>query len=268
MSRISPAGLIFHVAMLPLGAAALIMGAMGTARDGEMEWMFGLLFVAGVAIVAGGIHGLVTWPRKARLQEAITRAMVAEARAPSTDRRMMSVLATWTYTEDEWRDYAAAEMRFRIREALGMGATVVALGTPLLGVFDGEWGVAFGISLAVGGFIALWRGGMGWAAWRRNRAATTGGVIVGPDAILINGRYEAVHDGSILFGGARVLDRAEPAILEINLVVPGKYRHVREKLRIPIPTGHEEEARAVAEALRQAHSLAAPATPRGALPGA
>jgi hypothetical protein len=85
-------------------------------------------------------------------------------------------------------------------------------------------------------------------------AVPSGDVVIGTNAILMNHRYDVVHDRGVRFGGARVLETGRPAILEVRIMVPGKYRRVAEEYRIPIPAGHEDEARAVARELAGAHA--------------
>jgi len=251
----APAVVIVNTLLIPLGAVCVAAGIVGASRIAEIRWLFVLLAICGAVVLGGAIHGIFAWGKAVQVDEATEREMVAAVQAQPrvTTGLAEPVLAHWTYAPDEWRGYAASEIRFRTREALGMGATVLVLGTLIIGALEGNWRTAAIISGAVGGFIALCRWLMAFFAWRRNRAVPTGDVVIGTTAILMNRRYEVVHDRLVRFGGARVLEAERPAILEIRIMVPGKYRRVAEEYRIPIPAGREDEAHAVAQALAAAH---------------
>jgi hypothetical protein len=251
----APAVAIVNTLLIPLGAVCVAAGVVGASRYGEMRWAFVLFAIGGVVVLAGAVHGVFAWGRAVQVDEATEREMVAAVREqPRASTGLAGpVLAHWTYTPEEWGRYAASEIRFRSREALWMGLGALLLGTLVLGLLEGEWGLAAAVSGAVGGFIALGRWLMAFFAWRRHRAVPTGDVVIGTTAILVNRRYEVVHDRRVRFGGARVLEGARPAVLEVTIMVPGKYRRVAEEYRIPIPSGREDEARSVAAALASAH---------------
>jgi hypothetical protein len=250
--------MVVNVVLIPLGLVALIAGGTGAMAVDEIWWAFALLAVAGAVILFAGVRGVIGWGKAVNVEDHTMRAMLAAApsAADAFGRRSGPVLAHWRYAPEEWHAYAAAELRYRTREALAMGGIVVALGTAFLGLVERKWGLAFGISAAVGGLIALGRWAVAWSAHRRNVSVASGEVIVGPTALLVNGRYEVLHDRRIHFGGARVLPGPRPAILELTVMVPGRYRRIPEEYRIPIPAGREAEAHAVIEALHQAHGSA------------
>ena len=252
----APTVVIVNTLLIPLGAVCVAAGVVGASRIAEIRWLFVLLAICGAVVLGGAVHGIVAWGQAVRVDEATERVMVAavQAKPRATTGLVGPVLAHWTYAPDEWRAYAASEIRFRTREALGMGAITLALGTLIIGVLDGDWRLAAAISGAVGGFIALGRWLMAFFAWRRNRAVPTGDVVIGTNAVLTNRRYDVIHDRRVRFGGARVLETERPAILEIRIMVPGKYRRVAEEYRIPIPAGREEEARAVAREIAAGHA--------------
>jgi len=249
----SPAIAIVNTLLLPLGAVTVVAGIVGAAGVRELWWAFALLAAAGAAVLWGGIHGIVAWGKAVQVDEATEREMVEAVRArPRASTGVAGpVLAHWTFAPEEWRGYTSRELAFRTREALGMGAVVLVLGTLVVGLLDGSWKTAAIISGAVGGFIALTRWLMAFFAWRRNRAVPSGDVVIGTNAVLVNRRYGVIHDRRVRFGGARVLESERPAILEVRIMVPGRYRRIAEDYRIPIPAGREDEARAVARLLAE-----------------
>jgi hypothetical protein len=252
----APAIAIVNTLLIPLGAVVVAAGIVGASRYAEMRWAFLLLAVVGAVVLAGAVHGVFAWGKAVQVDEATEREMVAAVRAqPGASTGLAGpVLAHWTYDPAEWRGYAASELRFRTREALGMGLITVVLGTLVIGVMERDWGTAAVISGAVGGFIALGQWLMAYLAYRRNRAVAAGDVVIGTNAVLMNRRYDVIHDRRVRFGGARVLETERPAILEVRIMVPGRYRRVRQDYRIPIPAGREDEARAVARELAAKHA--------------
>jgi hypothetical protein len=252
----APAVAIVNVLLIPLGAATLAAGVVGATRVSEMRWLFVLLAIGGAVIMGGAVQGLFAWGKAVQVDEATRRAMVESVRAkPAASTGLAGpVLAHWTYAPEEWRRYTARELGYRTTEALMMGASTFVLGTIIIGLLERELRIAMIISGAVGGFIALGRWLTALVAYRRHRAVPTGDVIIGTHAILVNRRYEVIHDRRVRFGGARVLETERPAVLEVKIMVPGKYRRYPEEYRIPIPGGREDEARQVAAELAGAHT--------------
>lgn len=253
-----PALAVVNVMMIPLGLACVIVGIGGLNAAREIWWAFALMAAAGALLVYGSIRGVIGWARSVEVENHTAHEMVAAVQAGPG--RLPPgggpVLAHWRYGPDEWRAYTLAEIRFRTRDALVMAAFVAGVGTAVLGLLSwGDWGIALGISSAMGAFIGLGRWAMAWMAHRRNAAVQGGEVIVGPAALLWNGRYEVLHDGRIHFGGARIIDGVRPPIVEITIKVPGRYRRIPEEYRIPIPGGRMDEARALVDALHRAHGV-------------
>lgn len=272
-----PAIIVVNVCLLPLGLVTLAAGLAGFVAMNEMWWAFGLLAVGGAVIMGGAVHEIRAWGKRLVADEhtahemlsAVRAGQIAPSAAAAAPRRATDpVLARWTYAPDEWRAYADAEMRLALREAAMMAFTIVLLGTVLIGVLDREWEAAFILSLATSVFVAGGRLLMAWLAHRRHRSVAAGEVIVGPRAMLVNGRYETVHDGSrIRFSRAQVREGTRPALLVVEITVPGRYRRLPDEYRVPIPAGREDEARAVAQALNQAY-VALPASAGAVLPHA
>ncbi|MFL5385744.1 MAG: hypothetical protein ACJ8GN_24785 [Longimicrobiaceae bacterium] len=250
----NPAIAVVDTLLIPLGAVCVVAGIVVATRYAEVRWLGVLMAVAGAVVLFGAVRALFSWGKAVRTDEATERAMVEAVQPGASVSRDGPVLAHWTYAPEEWHAYAGRELGFRTREALGMGAATLLLGTLIIGALEGEWRTAAIIPGVVAAFIALGRWLMAFAAYRRHRAAPAGDVIIGRTALLVNRRYDTIHDGNVRFGGARVLEKERPAILEITIMVPGKYRRTSEEYRIPIPAGREEEARAVARQLATEHA--------------
>jgi len=253
----APAGAIVNILLIPLGAVCVAAGVVVGSRFAEVRWLGVLLSVLGFVVVIGAVLGLFAWGRAVRVDEATEQAMRQAVAGDGASPDPARVLAHWTFGADEWQACAVSELRFRTLEALRMGVLTTVVGALVIGVLERDWKMGLIVAGVVGAFIALWRWAMAFAAYRRNRAAPAGDVIIGPGAVLVNRRYDTIHDGNVRFRGARVV-ASGPAttVLEIQIWVPGKYRHTAEEYRLPVPRGREEEARAVARELTAAHTRA------------
>lgn len=268
-----PVLVIVHALLLLLGLLTMSVGMVGFMEMNKLWWAFALMTVAGAMVFGGSIQKVRAWSKGVYADESEAHQMRAAARAgevapaaPGT-RSATPVLAHWTYAPGEWRDYVDGELRYALRAAAAGAAGIVLLATVLLGLVDHDWerGFVMGVALSVGiigsGLTAL------WLEYRRDRAVTAGEVIVGPRAMLVNGRYEALHDGGrVLFTRALVRDAAAAAVLVVEFTVSGDYRRKPFDCRVPIPAGREDEARAVAEALNRLYP-ALPVAAAAALPG-
>jgi len=241
---------IVSLLLLLLGAVAMAAGLDGATRGSEIRWAFVLLALAGAAVLGGSVHGLFAWRDAVRLDDDAERAQPGASHALAGP-----VLAHWTYDPAEWNAYTRRQLVTGTRQALVMWVLVFALVTTGVGMLHGEWRVAAIMSGVLATSIAVGRWMSAIATCRRHRAVPTGDVIIGTHAVLVNRRCEVTHGGGrIHFGGARVLEAERPAILQVDIMDPGKPRSVRVGYRIPIPSGREEEARAVARELAGAHT--------------
>jgi hypothetical protein len=174
------------------------------------------------------------------------------------------VLARWHYAPDEWNQFVDGEWkrfwsRFRrssIFLAIGLAAFITLVGVTSFmssGLAAAFVGVLW---LGVPGTIAL--GGLAFINYRaqQNRCArlralppeiviTPRFVVFGGDDYLKTNMYKRLTSQQSVW--ARV-EGTSPAILRID-VVEWTARGVPDELRLPIPPGHENEARAVVEHL-------------------
>lgn len=159
------------------------------------------------------------------------------------------LLAHWTYTPEEWRRYAGAEAG---RDAAGKWLLfgIIAFWALLFGglclLFDP--GPGRFVFLTMLGLIAL----MALVAWlstalpaRRNRLHH-GEAFIAPEGVYLN---RALHTWKGL--GSR-LDRADAVegeegllLLEFDYSFPARHGRQSASVRVPVPAGREEEARAL-----------------------
>ena len=307
-SSANPLNLLTSAILCFCGMMSGVLGAAGLfGGGGEIWWVFlallaasGMMFWAAVANVVGWLRATrrVAATRQAMLQAAYApapalpgaaasspveipaHAAPAPARAPAPApaaamapvparaRSTGPVMAHWTYEPAEWEAYNEREVRYRTSEALWLAVGITIVGTLLMGWSEGQWWLGLGLSAAVGALFGGIRLAVARSAHARNRAAGYGEVIIGPDAVLMNGRYHTLHDGRIWLGGVRCLDGEHPPILEFTVEWKTRGGITNEQVRVPVPRGREDEARAVAEALHRAHPPALPGAAAGASPDA
>jgi|GEM_PF-1782774 len=176
--------------------------------------------------------------------------------APVAETRRMTgpVLAHWRYGADEWAAYTRREATYRGREAFWVGLGVAVMGTGVIGISEGDWGGGFAISAAVGAIIGVGRWMVARSARASNLAAPGGEVIIAPNALLLNGRYEVLQDHHFTFGGVRYVETETPPILEFTVTWPTRGGRTNEQYRVPVPAGREDEARALVDTFRGLHA--------------
>jgi hypothetical protein len=179
---------------------------------------------------------------------------IARSAAASPGRPTEPVLAHWRYDPSEWSAYAHREATFRGREALGVGVGVAVLGTLFGGIWEGDWGGGFAVAAVIGGVIGGIRWAMAHAARASNLSTPAGEVIISPNAILLNGRYEVLQDDNFRFGGVRYVETERPPILEFTVTWATRSGRTNEQYRVPVPAGREDEARALVDTFRRIHA--------------
>lgn len=249
----NPAVLVFVLLYTWMGAFFL---ALGIAFSSGLDW--GLLF--GIPMLLGGLsslvgaYGLVKKWRQAVRDEKATADYMRQAVA-SGGALSGGVLAHWVYGAEEWAAYTKREASFRRRQA-----AVLALGTLVivtLGgiVAAGDPAAGFGIGCVVAVLVGVARWIRAAVANRANRSAALPEVVIGSSCILFNGRYQVLRDHQYSFGGVRLLETERPPILEFT--VTWKTRRgatSNEQIRVPVPRGHEEEAKALLDRFPRADS--------------
>lgn len=259
MARSShPSIAIVNALMLPLGLLTLAAGVTGTVMADGMRWAFALMAAGGVVVMYGGLRGVGEWRRAVQREDETTHAMrgAVIAGAPAVALAGDAVLARWTYGAAEWRAHAARELRRRLRELAVMAGTIILFGGALVGVLERDWRLGVQVAPIFGGMIGVGHAAVAYFRYRRDASPAGGDVVTGRDAVLINGRYHALNDDRIRFGGAAMQRERGRAVLCITLWLPGQYRRHPDELRLPVPPGAEAEARTVADALNRAHPAA------------
>lgn len=283
----NPLNLVISIVLMTMAVPIGIIAVVGMLSGGEIAWVFAMLAASAGLMAWGGVATVVKWrravaresahalamrsaalpglvaPPAARLGvvvpfggefDASTDVVPAESRPPLP---RVEVLAHWVYDADEWAVYAANEMRYRTREALWLGVGIVALGTLLLWLTEGGFGVALAISGAIGAVVVAAK----WLMARSTRAANLrvplAEAVISPDAILLNGTYHTLRDDTFRFGGVKLVESERPCVLEFTVKwTTSKGGTNDTQIRVPIPIGREDEARAVMERFRETPAAA------------
>lgn len=167
--------------------------------------------------------------------ESVAPAASAPGILPSGE----PVLARWTYADDEWRKYTAAEWKRQVLVALFVGVGLTVVGWTVFRGEVEELGFGFLIWYALlitGGLIAV-----AAVAHRANRSAP-GEAIITPTAVMLNGKYHVLSDGRLSFGGVRLTELGTVPVLEFTVSAPTRGGRVPEQVRVPVPRGREAEA--------------------------
>jgi hypothetical protein len=209
-------------------------------------------------------------------------ALMARSAAGGVDRQLEDFrhdkhLAVWHCSADEWRQFAEVQRRL-LQEEGKLQLIVVGTWAGIFGLFGtiagfawnaehgGVVGVIGIVVSATGGILAGaifglacdWFFGMGpSAARRRYRRALSGGgpTCIGPKGAYTNGEFHGWGDRWCRLRAASFVEDHPPhlhlvlARPQADPSVPGTSTDALEDLCIPVPAGHEDEARQVVQLL-------------------
>lgn len=166
------------------------------------------------------------------------------------DFRQGRYLAHWAYEPDVWRRFSEAEWRRSLRLAPAFGLLFASL----FGIFSlvmwlsgkaspAAVATAAGGGIGLGAVVCLGMILRGWFA-RRRALRGPGEVYIGPEALYANGAY---HTWTGMGLGLERIDLAagDPPVLTFII----KSGRNSKEVRIPVPAGREDEARAFTRAL-------------------
>jgi hypothetical protein len=240
----NPAVLVFAVLYLLMGAFFLAMGV-------PFLLGFDLWMIIGIPFTLGGISSIVgayglakQWRGSIRAEKDTAdfmRRTVASGAALPSD----GVLAHWVYDAEQWRAYRKRESAYRRMQAAMWGLLMTVVVTIAGTMASGDLVAGLGIGCVVGALA----GGGQWiraaSANRANRSTPLPDVIIGRSSLLFNGRYHVLQDHQYDFGGVRLLENERPLILEFTVTWKTRRGRSDAQIRVPVPRGHEDEARMI-----------------------
>ncbi len=240
----NPASLVFFVLYLLIGAMMTAMG-VSIATIGGVAMVIGIPLALGGLMSVYGAFGIVKGWRKAirdekATAEAMRRTVASGAVLPSD-----GVLAHWVYDAEEWKAYRKRESAYRRMRAVMWGLLMTVVVTIAGTVAAGD----LLAGLATGCVVGALAGGGQWiraaSANRANRSTPLPDAILGRSSLLFNGRYHVLQDHQYDFGGVRLLENEQPPILEFTVTWKMRRGRSEARIRVPVPRGHEDEAKAI-----------------------
>lgn len=224
-------------------------------------WVLGLLFLAGIfnafflglaGIEVGEWQYGVGFLCLIASATSIVMAIIYTKRSSIVKRIQLKdgLLAQWTYTAEEWEQYARKEHAESKREkrTLFMMVTVISviIGGVLIIVEPNDWLIflptIIGIIIISGGSALL----AVWLSYRRNYKHR-GEVFVAREALIINGVLHVWKGmGCRLTGVDYQGYQREIPVISFAYTVPARHGSSPVTVRVPVPEGREEEALKIA----------------------
>ncbi len=244
-----------------LGFCCAIVGLSGALSGDEMDnWIRGVLWVLAISggmMIYGGITMFFGAKKKIDDTTRDEKELVQAVKNPlNIDVAIQSVreqatkpfpekntlLAHWTYSDEEWKTFTKKEFNFRIREALVVWLLIVGIGTLLLSGYR-EMGhlAAFITCFSVGGLITFIRFIIAYNA-RNANSSKPGDVIISAKSILINGTYHTLNDELKTLSKLELLKDETPQILEFTVIWNTRKGQTNEQVRVPVPSNKLTEA--------------------------
>jgi hypothetical protein len=203
------------------------------------DWVFAVMFFCLVFGITTIIIAVI-YTKRARL---VSRMLIKE-----------NLLAYWTYPPAEWSSYAQKEHEENKREKRNLFLVVVAVSF-IIGIIlsimhlDG-WliflSTVLGIIVLMGGSAAL----AVWMRYRQNRKYQ-GEVYISPIAVYLNRELHVWQGYGASLEEVSYHDTGQTTpLLKIVYSSPSRSTRLTTTVRVPVPTGEEENAKRIASILQ------------------
>jgi len=221
---------------ITLLAAGLIFLPGWIGMDG-MNGGYALSFVSLWIAISAAVITLFFWRRAAALDRLL---------------QGQQVLAHWTYSPAEWQAYAGAELNEQIRENWALWLLMAGM-CLFLGVFfwilDREAGL-FVLAVMVGLTLVLAAAAFGMPRLRRRRRdGRTGEAWIGPRGVFFDGVFTPFDSwlSELQKVDWQPASGNRIACLRFHMIYLTRTAIQAQILRVPVPFGRIEEARAILE---------------------
>ena len=234
------------------GFVGLVLGSV-LLVEGSLENPGGAIFVgmAGLVLCLGAWQVFKWYQRVLHSSEDRTQLLELQRLRSSyssltaMQARFPGLRAYWQYNQEEWQTYTEREWKFRLQEAAWVGIGTGVLATLILYLTRGEdLMTILAISFGIGLLLFVCRVIIAWFTVRANRTADQAVVFIADNGILLNGKFYMLRSNLIRFGGVQWLDE-KPPILEFTVTWDTRRGTSNEQIRVPVPAGKEEEAKAL-----------------------
>jgi hypothetical protein len=231
--------IIFGVIAL-FGVVLLLVAA----RTLHAEGLFAAGILTAITGAAGVLVGVLTYFNARALVQQIDEMLSGQ-----------TLLARWPLSPAEWSLFATRESaRARRLARILLPAVLIPLAAflywPLLRSGSQRTGAVLLIPLAVLAFVALILWLVLFLPVRHLRKAS-GDVCVSRDGVLMCGRFTSWHMMGGHLTGVKY-EEGEPAVVVFSWMQPGagnRGSSLLKNVRVPVPRGHEDEARSLASSL-------------------
>jgi MFS family permease len=202
-----------------------------------MNGGYAISFISFFMVIAG-IIVIVIYAGRARVVNRILRSD--------------NLLAHWTYTPDEWNNYAEKEYVTERKVKWGLFYVIAGLALffgVLFLVIDresGKW--VFVAMLALIGIIAFTAWFTAWYNYRQNKKYL-GETYITRDAVYMNRQLHIWHGLGARLESVNLDKKRGQQILELTYSMPTRTGLQYYTVRVPVPRGKEREADRVLEKL-------------------
>jgi hypothetical protein len=204
------------------------------------NWMFATMFFC-IVLCATSLIAAIMYTRRYWTTVSILRKE--------------NLLAYWTYTPEEWLRYAKKEHKeykqYNKLLFLLVGVIAVIIGIIFIIAEPKDWlifvFIILGIIVIAGGSALL-----AVALKKRQDLKYTGEVCITSEAIYINRVLHTWKGFGASLDDVTYHDSKRPMpMLQIDYSTPGRYSRNTATVRVPVPPGHEAEAKQIAYQLQQ-----------------
>jgi hypothetical protein len=226
----------------------------------ELWWLGAILCVCCFLMIAGGIGAIRTARQKEKLAKlereridtelAQQKSVLAFAdgkivdqpnAAPSAVPLHPEVLAYWTFSAEEWKQFMALEKRTRLESSIYEGIGIIILGTFVIMLArDADFLIALSVSSVIAVIIAFLRYSLNMKSF--GPMLPNNEVTITKQSVLINDKLNPIRSDTIWLDKLE-LKAGAPDVLEFTLAWHNRRKQkVTDEIRIPIPSEKKYEA--------------------------
>lgn len=185
----------------------------------------------------------------------IIAALVYMNRAKALDRLFKdeNLLAHWSYTADEWRQYTETDYKAdsKGKWSLFYVVAVISLAVGLIFlIFAGEGGVfVFFVMLGLIALIAFVAWFSARHAYNQNRKSV-GEAFISREGVFLNRQFHTWKGLAANLDSVAIIEEKGQSLVAFTYSMPSRVGMEERTVRVPVPVGKEEEARKIAEMLK------------------
>ncbi|HMU69101.1 MAG TPA: hypothetical protein PK511_08555 [Chitinophagales bacterium] len=222
-------GLIVAFIGLPVCFIGLT-GYIAIGRHG-MGWIFLILALSGITIIAGGVQMFF----QGRADAAKQREVLQAAKAGKAESQITKIITEWPIDDKTWADFCINEKHYRRGDNYIFFFMFLAIGSFILVASRGS-----GLLLAVciSGVIGLITVILRYNVAMKKVHTISGiekKVIIGKRYIIMNGILYPINNERMTTHKIQLITTSIPAILEFTIYWPTRSGETFDELRIPVP---------------------------------